>query len=363
MRRLFVQSVLLLLCAVYGVVLVGCRASDAPSLSGSQPDQTVETAASSGGQIYLYGEIHANALFQQKELELWQGYYAEGMRHLFVELPSYEAAYLNLWMQAEDDTILEELYRDWTGTLSHSQTTLDFYRSIKQTCPETIFHGTDVGHQYNTAGRRYLTLLIHNGQKDSAEYQLTLQTIEQGKIYYQTRDDDYRENQMVDNFVQAFDALGGESIMGIYGANHLNRDGSGTVPTMAAQLAEQYPDTLHTTGIAQLYAEHPVLETLTIQGKHYTASYWGKEEISVSNYVAREFWRLEEGDDDFADCPTVNEVLPYSNYPVEVEPGQVFVLDLTTADGTVTRALYRADGVLWNGMPSSVRLDVPGITG
>lgn len=56
----------------------------------------------------------------------------------FVELPYYTAQYLNLWMQAEDDTILLEVYEDWNGSLSYNELVLDFYRSIKADCPETI---------------------------------------------------------------------------------------------------------------------------------------------------------------------------------------------------------------------------------
>ena len=33
-----------------------------------------------------------------------------------------------------------------------------------------------------------------------------------------------------------------------------------------------------------------------------------------------------------------------------VETGQVFVLDYTQKDGTVTRFYYRSDGEVWNGM-------------
>lgn len=358
MRRVFPFPGLLF-CVLCALVLVGCSSSTTGAPSVDPSVQTVETAAStSGGQIYLYGESHANTLHQQKELQLWQSYYADGMRHLFVEAPSYTAEYLNLWMKAPDDTILEELYRDWTGTLSHSQSTLDFYRAIKQTCPETIFHGTDVGHQYQTTGSRYLALLRDKGQEDSDLYRQTMQTIEQGETYYQSQDDIYREKQMVNNFMQAFDNLDGESVMGIYGAYHVNPPEQGPTPNMAAQLSDRYRNTLHATDLAQLCAEEPVLQELTICGKTYSVSYWGKESIALPDYVTREFWRLEEGAEDFADCPTWDNVLPYNNYPVEVQTGQVFVMDLTGTDGTVTRSLYRADDRLWNGMLCSVQLQV-----
>ena len=100
------------------------------------------------GQIYLYGEEHASEVMLEEEFELWNTYYHDnGMRDLFVELPYYSAEFLNLWMKSENDDILEQLYQDWEGTAVHSQVVLDFYKRIKSECPETVFHGTDVGHQ------------------------------------------------------------------------------------------------------------------------------------------------------------------------------------------------------------------------
>ena len=94
-------------------------------------------------RLYLYGEFHANDELLQRELALWKDYYAGGMRDLFVELPYYTAQYLNRWMQADNDRILMEVYTDWKGSASYHQNVLDFYRGIKEACPETVFHGTD----------------------------------------------------------------------------------------------------------------------------------------------------------------------------------------------------------------------------
>ena len=92
-----------LLLVVMLLVLTAC---------GSEPrqpqitDETAVTGPEEIGEIYLYGEYHANEHLLQKELALWKDCYARGVRYLFVELPYYTAQYLNLWMQAEDDTIL-----------------------------------------------------------------------------------------------------------------------------------------------------------------------------------------------------------------------------------------------------------------
>ena len=123
------------------------------------------------GQIFLYGEEHAVGRILEREFELWSSYYQEGIRDLFVELPYYTAEYMNIWMQADNDEILDALYQDWAGTAIYSEEVLDFYKRIKRECPETVFHGTDVGHQYNTIGERFLKYLKENGQEGSKVYQ------------------------------------------------------------------------------------------------------------------------------------------------------------------------------------------------
>ena len=131
------------------------------------------------GQIYLYGEVHADVKCLEQELELWGELYANGTRDLFVEMPYYTAAYLNEWMHTESDDILDQLFQDLSGTQNHSQDVLDFYRQIKIDYPETVFHGTDIGHQYDSTGARYLAEMRAAGQSSSEDYALALENIEQ----------------------------------------------------------------------------------------------------------------------------------------------------------------------------------------
>ena len=147
-------------------------------------------------EIYLYGESHGREDILTRELSLWQDCYARGMRHLFVEMPYYTAEYMNRWMQAEDDSLLLALYADWEGTLQHNETYLRFYRGLKETCPETVFHGTDVGHQLHSTGQRYLNELKAAGQQDTEAYARTLKALEQGRTFYygpEEEADAYRE--------------------------------------------------------------------------------------------------------------------------------------------------------------------------
>ena len=200
-----------------------------------------------------------------------------------------------------------------------------------------------------------------NAMKEKAglmteDYRLTLEAIQQGKTFAERGSDIYRENRMAENFIREFDALDGESVMGIYGAAHTDpdamADSAGTVPSMAAQLVERYGDSLHTEDISWIAWEPQRTDTLTVAGKEYQASYFGEEDISgwAGDYQSRAFWRLEGAYEDFEDCPESSDVLPCNDYPMPIEAGQVFVLGYTRKDGTSERKYYRSDGEVWNGM-------------
>ncbi|MEW9124896.1 MAG: hypothetical protein AB2421_19445 [Thermotaleaceae bacterium] len=319
----------------------------------------------SSGQIYLYGEVHGVDKILDKEFELWYEYYHnQSMRHLFVELPYYTAEFLNIWMQSDSNDILDTLYSDWAGTANYKPNVKEFYEKIKSQCPETIFHGTDVGHQYNTTGERFLEYLRSNNLEDSEQYLLTNEIIEQGKHYYRQSDDVYRENMMVGNFIHEFDKLSGESIMGIYGAAHTGLEAmnyTNSVPCMANQLKERYGDTIRSEDLSSLAKDiEPYrVDTIQVRGKEYEAMYFGKQDlIGFEDYAYREFWRLENAYDDFMDRPKAGDVLPYNNYPMLIETGQVFVIDYTKADGSVIRMYYRSDGYVWNNTPSTEEFKV-----
>lgn len=203
--------------------------------------------------IHLYGETHGMAKYYQKELEEWGKFYSEGHRDLFVELPYYSAQFLNLWMQTEDDAILNQYYAELEGTLSHVEEYLDFCHAFKNKYPETVFHGTDVGHQYDSTGKRYLEYLESAGLKETEEYALAEQCIEQGKIYYECTDnakaDSYREQKMVENFIAAYDRIDQKEIMGIYGSYHTNVKSENI---MAAKIKAHYGDIVECKPVCNL---------------------------------------------------------------------------------------------------------------
>lgn len=350
------------------VVLAACDSSSVSKTANKsgQPikDTTVMTQASS--HIYLYGEIHAEAKIMDKEFELWSDYYQnEGMRHLFVEHPYYTAEYLNLWMQADNDDILEAIYKDWEGTAAHTPHTKTFFKKIKKECPETIFHGTDVGHQYDSTGIRFLSYLEANDLTESEQYTLTTEAIQQGRVYYSKEDDVYRENKMTENFIREFEKLGGESIMGIYGVAHTGLDGmdyhTQSVPSMANQLQEHYGDNLSSEDLSWVFRDIEPLRVdyITLRGKKYEAAYFGKQDLTgFKDYAYREFWRLEGAYEDLMDLTLTENVLPYNNYPMLIETGQAFEIRYTKVDDTIEIEHHLSTGKVWEGMDSTQQIIV-----
>lgn len=186
-KMMLVYPLLLALIVILVVSsLTACDNSTAGKTASksAQPTKDVPVVAQASGSIYLYGEAHGVAKILDKEYKLWSQYYHnEGMRHLFVELPYFTAEYLNLWMQSDNDDILEEIYDDWERTRSHNPDVKEFYKKIKSECPETIFHGTDIGHQYETTGSRYLSYLVANDLGESEKYTLSMEAIRQGRVF------------------------------------------------------------------------------------------------------------------------------------------------------------------------------------
>lgn len=328
------------------------------------------STAPSTGSISLYGEEHAAPAILDRELGLWGEAYENGTRHLFVELPFYTAEFLNLWMASEDDFLLEQLYADWEGTAIHAPQTLEFYRAIKERYPQTVFHGTDVEHQRSTTGARYLVYLESQGLQDSPAYAQAQQCIAQGEAYYASGNDDYRENALVANFIRAFDELDGADAVGVYGSAHTGTEAMswplGGVGSMANQLAQRYTEALLSIDLSQeakTSVQPERTETLKVNGTFYQADYFGTSDLSgfSADYRERAFWRLADtaAYDAFKGLPTTGDVLPYGNYPVAVEQGQVFVIDYARTDGTTERHVYRADGTTWQGQPTTVEVQLP----
>lgn len=180
-RAIIVVNVMALISSVLVMVIMILVFS----ANSKNVTQTNSSSPTSTGQIYLYGEAHGVENILDQEFELWNEYYQnQGMRHLFIEFPYYTAEFLNLWMQSDSNEILDEIFSDLKGTAANTTANKEFYEKIKSQCPETIFHGTDVGHQYDTTGRRFLKYMQSNKLVDSEQYVLTQEAIDQGRYYY-----------------------------------------------------------------------------------------------------------------------------------------------------------------------------------
>jgi hypothetical protein len=290
------------------------------------------------------------------------------MRHLFIELSYFTADFLNIWMHEENDDILEQLYKDWEGTSMHSEDVLDFYKKIKSQCPETVFHGIDVGHQFQSTGQRYLKYLLENGKDETdSKYKAAKESIDQGRKYYGNGNKDYafRENIMAENFLREYELLNGADIMGIFGIAHTDVKGMGwnasNVPCMANQLKTKYGDALQTIDISKLMNPYSTT-VITLNNKEYTASFFGKEDLSqkLKDYEYREIWRVEDAYTDFKDYPTTGNVLPYKEYPMDIENGQVFKINYKLKDGTYRLEYHRSDGRIWQNklVTSEMKMDL-----
>ncbi|MBO4638593.1 MAG: hypothetical protein J5710_02440 [Treponema sp.] len=206
-------------------------------------DRPDDVYPSDDTKIYLYGEAHGYKPYYDIEFRKWKECYDDGWRNLFVELPYYSAELLNLWMKENDDLIIDQFFEDIKGTLSGNQYYYDFFHQIKETCPETIFYGTDVGHQYSITGQRYLDYLKAQGFTDSEQFDKAVECIRQGEEFYSIRKDrsgisPVREKYMVENFIKTYDSVGGK-IMGIYGSYHTSLNNP---DLMAGRLKAHYGD-------------------------------------------------------------------------------------------------------------------------
>ena len=341
-------------CKIAALVLAAVIACLLLSACGPKtPEQT--------GQIYLYGEIHNCEIIYEKEFELWSEYYHErGLRHLFIEWPYFTAEFTNLWMQSDNDDILFWAF----GEPEAQDPAWKFLKEIKAECPETVFHGTDVGDGYDTFGPRYLEYLESIGQKDSEQYRLAQENMEQGRLAYgdengayqeDGKDWDwaYREDKMAENFAREMDSLGQVDVMGIYGTAHVKpglKDTTGKVPNMTTQLQEQYGERVHTELVADLITEGYRTDTIEMGGKEYAAQYFGKIIMyGEPDCDYMEYWRLEDAFEDVKDMRSLYSYLAYDRFPLKVEDGQVFLVENTLSDGSQNRWFYRADGLAMGG--------------
>lgn len=318
MRRLFWQRagfLALSLCLILAAALVPTRAES---------------------QILLCGEDHTDAACRERELSLWRARYAAGDRDLFLEMGAATAELLNRWMTTGDESFWDLVYRNWEGTLSQTELTEDFYRQLRADCPETVFHGIDVEHQYKTTGAFCLALLEKEGRQGSEAYRKVLRSVEQAERFYEgwdgdllSRDNAYREDTLAENFRREYESLGRKRVMGIFGAAHTDPCGpdfyTASVPSMAAQLRARYGGAVV---CRDLRGENLTERTtLTIAGTEFEAIYYGDYPITRRDILrSGEFWRLTDAYETFSQWEGSGDNLPGNEYPMAVRSGEAYAI-------------------------------------
>ena len=356
MRILPVIIVLVFISACTGEAEpLPCYYDEEPYIAEPMPPST--------GQIHLYGEWHGLEHMINKHFESWAYYYTvHGMRHLILEVPFFTAEFLNIWMHEDNDDILDAVFQDKQGTAADTVYQREFYRRIKRELPETIFHGVDVGHQYASTGERFRRHLRENGLEDSEIYRLTVENIQQGREFYGVRNSDHswRTVVMANNFIRVFDSLVDESVMGQFGGFHVNTPETRfhpiTTRNMIAVLMERYGGNVHTTDLVGYFVKQNTgtPDVIMVGGTEYDAMFYGEQDLNAFGveYIKREFWRLSDENiyDMFKDYPTTENVLPFNNFPMYVEAGQVAVIRYIRPDDTYRIEYLRSDGNMWHGM-------------
>ncbi|MBQ6876832.1 MAG: hypothetical protein IJO22_00320 [Oscillospiraceae bacterium] len=301
---------------------------------------------------YLFGEVHGSEAVCLKEFEIWNDFYSRGFRHLFLEIPYFEAQFLNLWIKSEDDSILDELWRDNKGTAGNSIFDRDFFIIIKLLCHETVFHGTDIGHAYDTTGERFLKTVF----PDSEKYRLAADNIEQGRNYYkawqENIDESYieanREKSMAENFIREFDKVGCD-VVGFYGEAHVFSEyvgNFGISENMCSLLKKHYCEEIKIVPELLKNLITPLsLTEIELNGKKYKAEYFGKVYTPFDEsceYI--EIFRLKDTENDFSAFPKKENYIPEMLYPCSININDVFVINSLNNEKSVMVQIFICDG-------------------
>lgn len=335
------------------------------------------------GQIFIYGEYHGDQGILEEELNIWGNYYTNyGFRHLFIEYGLNRVSQLNAYIKSPTDEILKKMYygRSSNGDPSGAVSihVYNFYKTIKYKYPETIIHGVDVANGFNSNPEDQAKYLINVGYAEEWQYDLLVESLTQEKIYryYSDKDDpyhdEYRELMMARNFVKELSLINGENVMGIFGGAHIGKEGSNFylehVPSMGNQLYRIYGENLYSEDLVpfQNYDETMpdkdfienelgIKDFSSADLSKYNYIYKGERKISYKDYVVRRFYLVEDAYEDLKDYPKTGEVLPYNNFPFEVELNQVYAIDYVTADNRIDRKYYRSDpNAYYDGRPTTV---------
>ena len=265
-------------------------------------------------------------------------------------------------MQADNDELLRWLWSDGEDDRDSAPVEalllFDFYKAIKANCPETVFHGTDIEHEYDTLGASYLSDLESAGKQDSEEYARTVLTCEQGKQAHQDGETDegfrYRETCLVENFIYELERLDPQPVMGIYGFAHVegviteHQKSLAGDSNMVTQLFERYGSRISATCLSlagNSARSADAIGPLTVNGKTYETLYVGEHDLSIwaIPYKHVVYWRLKDSWSDFESTPvagTLNPLLPACDRKL-FAINSVYCAVCTAWDGSIERFYFR----------------------
>ncbi len=312
--------------------------------------------------ILLCGEMHSDQTCIDNELKRWGEFYAKGARHLFMEQTYALIGYINEWMHVDSDDILEEVFADLTGTAACSPQMMDFFRRIKKDYPETIFHSTDIGHQYASTGARYVKKLEDEGKKDTEEYKRAVENNESGEKFYAIgnyetiESANFREQKMVEYFIKEYEALSDEFVMGIYGWGHMEIESThcycGSDPQLVNQLIDKYGDLVQVEGMTWI---DPVsTEKVVINGKEYDAEYYGEFDISAYGLDIEKYriWKIDNAYEDLKNSPSYDDYFYVCDCPFKVQDNEIYLIEYIYFGGEIERIAYKSDIVDYDGSPA-----------
>ena len=93
--------------------------------------------------------------------------------------------------------------------------------------------------------------------------------------------------------------------------------------------------------------------SFTFLGKKYEAEYCGMQNLTgFKDYSCRKYWRLKNAYQDVY-MYDIFDYLPYNNYPVQVNKGDVFRIEYLKTDGSGYIEYLRADGDEYYGEPTT----------
>lgn len=309
-------------------------------------------------EITLVGETHGVEIIYNEELKLYRDFYEKGGRHYFMEIGYNTAQLLNFWMNREDDELLNIVHSNWQGTLSGGEATYKFLATLKREFPGTILHGIDVEHQYETNGLIYMDYLERNGLQDSPWHQKALLSMEQGRKFYKTNSNAYREKCLTENFLREYENLDEKEVFGVFGSAHTSKTkkSSGTISTMGMNLIKaglKYNE-FNLSGLAWLQLPYSFTR-IRIDGTSYKAGFYGRQDLrGMKDFDFREYYEL-------TDC-TIGKLnsngqkyrktgnyLPQNNYPMKLREGTIYIIDYYYLDGTMESELHYCNGKKKNG--------------